>query len=119
MQKFNFSYDRENNDLFLFNPNSKSKGSVEFGDLIIDYSPKKEIVGIQIMHASQFIKELAAEKNAASIKEILTNLELCKVDIKIRNNLSIIKIYLFSKNKELATVLSVPSIIETSPALAY
>ena len=118
MQKFNFSYDKGNNDLFIYNPKSKSKGSVEFGDLIIDYSPKKEIVGIQIMNASKFIKELAPENNF-SIKEILDNLELCKVDIKIRNNLSIIKIYLLSKNKEITTILSVPTIIKTSPALAY
>lgn len=119
MQKFNFSYDKENNDLFLFNPKSKSKGSIELGDLILDYSPRKEIVGIQIMHASRFIKELTTDNNSETIREILNNLKLCKVDIRIRNNLSIIKIYLFSKNNEIATVLSVPSIRQRSPALAY
>ena len=118
MQKFNFSYDRKNDDLFLFKPDSKSKGSVELGDLILDYNNKKEFVGIQILHASRLIKDLTDE-NLNAIKEVLNDLKECKVEVKSKNNLLIIKIFLLSKLKEVSPVISVPRIIRSSPALAY
>ena len=99
MQKFNFSYDKENDDLFLFNPKSKSKGSVELGDIIFDFNSKKEFVGMQIMNASKIIKDMTTE-TANSIKELLNNLKECKVDVKSKNNLLIIKLNLLSKLKE-------------------
>ncbi len=42
MQKFNFSYDKENDDLFLFSPKSKSKGSIDLGQIVLDFNNKKE-----------------------------------------------------------------------------
>ena len=117
MQKFKFSYDRENDDLFLYNPKSKSKRSVEIGDLVLDYNSKKELVGIQILNASKFIKDFVDVKGS-SIKDILNNLEECKVDVKAKSNMLIIKIYLHAKEKDLSPVISVPRIVEKSPALA-
>ena len=58
MRKFNFSYDKENDDLLLFNPKSKSKGSVELGNIILDYGKNREFVGMQIMNASNTIKDI-------------------------------------------------------------
>ncbi len=118
MQKYKFSYDKDNDDLFLFNPKSKSKGSVELGDLVLDYNTKKELVGVQLMNASKFIKEFIGE-NVSTIKEHLNNLKECKIDVKPKGNLLIIKIFLIGKPKELAPVISVPNIMESSPALAY
>lgn len=37
MRSVKFDYDKDNDDLFLFDTKSKSKGSVEFGDLILDW----------------------------------------------------------------------------------
>jgi len=118
MQKFKFSYDKENDDLFLYNPKSKSKGSVELGDLILDYNTKKEFVGMQIIGASKLLKDLLTD-DLSAIKNVLGSLQDCKVDVKIKNNLLILKIFLFGKVKEIAPIISVPSIIESSPALAY
>jgi len=117
MQKFNFSYDKENDDLFLFSSKSKSKGSVELGDFVFDYNTKKQLVGIQIMNASNMFKDIVNESQSV-IKKLLTNLEKCKVDIKPKNNILMIKIFLFSKLKEITPVIPVPSITESSPALA-
>jgi len=119
MQKFNFSYDRENDDLFLFSPGSKSKGSVEMGDLILDYNSKKELVGLQIMKASKMLREMTGGKSRDLVSEVLNNLKECKVDIRVKNNLLIVKVYLSSKANEISPVISVPSIREPSPALAY
>jgi len=118
MQKFNFSYDKENDDLFLFNPAAKSKGSVEFGGIVLDYGTKKELVGLQIMNAAKLIKDLV-DVDAAEIKALLNNLKECKLDVKSKNNALIIKLHLSSAIKEIAPVLFVPSIQEQSPALAY
>ena len=118
MSKFNFSYDKENDNLFLFNPKSKSKGSVELGNIIFDYNSKKEFVGIQLMNASKLIKDMSGE-NSSVTKEVLNNLKECRVESKVKNNLLIVKIFLMSKIKEISSVISVPSIREPSPALAY
>lgn len=118
MQKFEFSYDKENDDLFLFSSDSKSKGSVELGDLILDYNNKKELVGIQILHASKLINDLVSNQTSTAVKEILNTLTECKANIKTKNNLIIIKIYLLSKTKEIIPILSLPAITESSPALA-
>jgi len=116
MQKLNFSYDKENDDLFLFSPKSKSKGSVELGDLILDYNNKKELVGIQIMNASSMIKDLVGE-DLQTVKGVLSDLKECKIDVKTKGNWIFIKIYLLSNLKEISPVISVPKIVEPSPAL--
>jgi hypothetical protein len=117
MQKYKFSYDKENDDLLLFGPKSKSRGSVELGDIIIDFNSKKEFAGIQIMNASNMIKDLTGE-SLPSVKELLNNLEKCEIEVKPRNNILIIKMYLFSKQKEINPVLTVSNITESSPAIA-
>jgi len=119
MQKFNFSYDKENDDLFLYNPKSKSKGSVELGNVILDFNNKKELVGIEIINASLLIKDLINEQNQKMVKEVLENLKECNIDIKIGNNILILKLFLVSNVKEISPVFSVPAIQKTSPALVY
>ena len=117
MRKFNFSYDKENDDLLLFNPKSKSKGSVELGNIILDYGKNREFVGMQIMNASNTIKDITNE-DAQAINEVLNNLKDCRIDTKVKNNLLIVKISLYSKLKEISPVISISSIREKSPALA-
>lgn len=117
MKKFNFSYDKDNDDLLLFNPKSKSKGSVEIGDIVLDFNSKKELVGIQIINASKFLKEISNEKINV-VKEILSNLKECKLDIKQSNNLLIIRFYLTGDKKEISHIFSVQNIQKSSPALA-
>lgn|SRR3989338_8611314 len=118
MQKFNFSYDKENDDLFIYSSKSKSKGCVELGNLVFDYDSKGELVGLQIMKASASLEDMSGQK-ISIVSEILKNLKECKVETKLKNNLLTIKVYLFSDAKEIASVISVPSIIESSPSLAY
>jgi uncharacterized protein YuzE len=118
MQKFEFSYDKENDNLFLFNLASKSRGGVELGDLILDYDSKKQLVGIQIMHASSLIQDLITE-NIQTIRDVLCNLIECGVETRVKGNLMITKIFLNSNIRNISAILPVPNIQETSPALAY
>ena len=114
-QKFNFSYDEENDDLFLYKPRAKSKGSVEMGDLVLDYNSKKEFVGLQIMNASKMIKDMSNEEG---VLDVLVGLNKCKVETIQKEGLLIIKIHLFSESREIVPVLSLPNISVSSPALA-
>ena len=73
-KKYKFDYDYENDSLFIYNSTSKSKGSVEIDDLIIDYSSNKEISGVELLNASRFFKEVTLEGHSLSkemLKEII------------------------------------------------
>ena len=118
MRKFNFSYDKENDDLFLFISRSKSKGSVELGNVVLDFNNKKELVGLQIMNASKLFKDILSD-NVNGIKSVLRNLKECKIDAKLKRNIMIIKIFLVSEKREIAPVMQVPTISRSSPSLAY
>lgn len=115
MHKFNFDYDSENDDLFVFNPKSKSKGSVVIGSLILDFNSKKKLVGIEIEGASSFLA--ATDKELT--KSMLSNLKACKVDIQIDNNLILVKLLLISQQKETLIPIYAPNIAKQSPALSY
>jgi uncharacterized protein YuzE len=117
MKKYNFSYDKKNDDLFIYSVKSKSKGSVELGDVVLDFNTKKELVGIQLINASKFLKDVC-DQTGSDIKNLLGNLTECKLEEKTRNRLLIIKLYLNSKTKEITPIISIPSIKERSPAMA-
>jgi len=91
MKNYKFSYDKEFDDLFIFDSNSKSKGSVELGDIILDFNTKKEFVGIQLMNASRLLQDISGEIN---IDIILEHLKECRIETITKNNLLIIKIFL-------------------------
>ncbi|MBU0461803.1 MAG: DUF2283 domain-containing protein [Nanoarchaeota archaeon] len=119
MPKFNFSYDKEQDDLFLSSPKSKSKGSVEIGDIILDFNGKKELIGIQVMHASKLMKDITAENiSTSTIKNILSSIDKCLVEVKPHSNLLVIKLHIFSDVKDISSVINVPAITESSPVLA-
>ncbi|MFH1174825.1 MAG: DUF2283 domain-containing protein [archaeon] len=116
MRSINFSYDTDQDDLLLHYASCQSKGSVEIGDLIIDYDSKNEFVGLQLMHASAFIKACCNE-NEIVIKTVLSTLQSARLETTKRNNLLIIKLVLVGKNKEISSVLTLPSITQENPAL--
>ena len=109
MRKYKFSYDADNDALFIYHPRSRSKGGVECGQMIIDFNNKKEFVGIQLIGASGIIKDLLGEKQSVD----------CRISEQRRGNMLLLRIVLSSKKKEIAPVLLIPSILESSPALAF
>ena len=119
MQKFKFSFDKNQDDLFLYRSESKSKGSVEIGDIILDLNNKKEIVGLQIMKASNMLDDVSVRISLNEIKDVLKNLKECKVEIILKKNLVIIRIHLYGKMKEFSSTFFFPKFMDSSPALAY
>ncbi|MBN2052036.1 DUF2283 domain-containing protein [Candidatus Woesearchaeota archaeon] len=118
MQKDKFSYDPDNDDLLVYKAGAKSSGSVALGDIILDYDSKKELVGLQLRNASKIIRDFV-NKSHEEVESVLAHLESCKLDVKAKNNLVIIRLTLIGLKNELSPVFSVPRIEESSPALAY
>ncbi|MBW2966322.1 DUF2283 domain-containing protein [Candidatus Woesearchaeota archaeon] len=118
IRKFNFDYDYENDSLFLYDPKSKSKASIEIDDFIIDLNNKKEITGIELLNASKFFKGLDLDLKVD--KSLLKEIKECKIDIVPKNNFIVIKfMILFESKKQLVTPVYIPTINEPSPAVAY
>ena len=119
LRKFNFDYDSENDDLFLYDPKTKSKASIEIDDFIIDFNSKKELCAIELLHATEFFKNMDVESVKID-KKMLEDIKGCKVNIVPKNNFLFIQLMLtFKSKKQLITPVFVPMIREQSPALAY
>jgi len=118
LRNFKYDYDSENNSLYLYDPNSKTKASVEMDDFIIDFNTKKEISGIELLNATEFFKGLEFEEDRIT-KEVLEQIKECKIEIITKSNFFVIKFLLmFTSAKPIATPLMVPTISEPSPAIA-
>jgi len=118
-RKFNFDYDFENDSLFLFDPKSKSKASIELDDFIIDFNNRKEVSGIELLNASGFFNGLDLDGQKIS-KQILREIQDCKIEIIPKINFIVIKFLLLFKSKKLLTApVFIPTINEPSPAVAY
>ncbi len=119
MAKFNIDYDQESDDLFLYGE-KKSKGSIEIGDIVLDFDDKGALVGIELLNAIQFLRNSVSEEGKSQIdKNFLSNLIKCEVDAKRQNNFLFIKIQLIGKKAKISCPINAPLIEETSPALAY
>ncbi len=116
MQKFNFSYDEGNDDLFIYKAGAKSSGSIEIGNLVLDFS-KSELVAIQLLDASRFLSDLTALRIS---KKMLAKLKDCNVEVISRNNQMMIRFALLIKGEEtIKSNITIPKVVEKSPALAY
>ncbi len=119
MEKFKIDYDIESDDLFLFS-DRKSKGSIEIGNLVIDFDNQGKLVGIELLNATQFLKNsVDSSVNEIISRYFLSKLTGCEVQVKQQNNFLFIKITLIGKNTKNFCHINTPLIEETSPALAY
>jgi len=107
MKENMLDYDKENDILFVHRKDIKTKGSVEVmgGDIVIDFSKNKEVVGIEIMNASQLLKNFDITKGMLS--------QAIAGDIRVsqqRNILFLTIVLKMPKNVEKEAILTVPSL---------
>ena len=113
MEKFNFSYDKENDDLFIYLEGKKSAGAIELGNFILDFDNKGDLVAMQILNVSEvFSKILSKMIKLSEIKEI-------KVEIINFRNMEAVKFSISDNKTEEKTNILIPHIKEKSPVLAY
>ena len=96
--KMKFDYDELEDDLFVYNPNCKSKSSIEVGDIILDLNNKKELVGIEFMNATNFLGN----------KELLKSLKDCSLEVRKLKGWMILKLKLTSKNRIIEPIINIP-----------
>lgn len=116
LNKFKFDYDTENDLLYLYNPKKKSKGSIEFGELIIDLEKKGGIAGIEIFDASKYLSELTNKKIT---KKALKNLEKASLSYSVKKGTVMIRIILKIEKEEILAPVAIQNMHYKSPIMAF
>jgi uncharacterized protein YuzE len=113
MEKFNFNYDLESDDLFVYLEGKKSKGAIELGNFILDFDEKGDLVAIQILNISEILKRFFSKiKEASKINEIRTE----KINFR---NIDGIKFKIVADGQEETANFLIPHIREKSPVLTH
>ncbi len=113
--KFKLDYDFEEDLLYLYNENKKSKGSIELGELIVDLEKKGEVVGLEIFEASKYLSELTNKKIS---KESLKKIEKASISFISKKGTILIKILLPIKKTEIPATIAIQNIKYKSPVTA-
>lgn len=111
MEKFNFDYDSENDDLFIYLEGKKSSGAVELGNFILDFDYKYNLVAMQILNVSEVLSKILPKIiEVSKIKEI-------KMEIINLRNMDAVKFNISDNNTEENANIFIPHIREKSPVL--
>lgn len=116
-KKFKWSYDQEDDVLFIFESNKKSKESIEIEeDIVIDLDKDNNLVGMQIFYAYELFK--AVDKNFP--KKALIEVKDVDVDFSTYRNYVIIKLLIpFNKTILEENLPPIPIRKYESPILRY
>ncbi|MFP4046007.1 MAG: DUF2283 domain-containing protein [Candidatus Aenigmatarchaeota archaeon] len=99
-------YDREN-DILYVNEGKKVQDSLQIDNFVIDFSHKNNIVGLEVMNASESIPDLADQEIKKSDLEQLVD---AKLSVKQGRDAIYVKLMiLFKKNKKEHLSLPIPS----------
>ncbi|MFT4309320.1 MAG: DUF2283 domain-containing protein [Candidatus Woesearchaeota archaeon] len=118
MKKYDFHYDSNYDSLFIHQLDRKSSGSIDMGDIILDYDSNEEFVGIQLLNASELISDNTGETR---IKSMLKNLTKCSIRTLDKKGIVTIVILLEStvqKYRSIRYSLVVPDTNYRSQAIA-
>ncbi len=113
MKEFKFSYDEDNDDLFVYLSGAKSKGAVEIGNFVFDFDEKENLVAIQILEAKQVLSKLLSK-----IIE-LTKIKEMRANIVNFRNMTMIRLEISTDSEKESISMPIPRIKEQSPALSY
>jgi uncharacterized protein YuzE len=109
----NVSYDKQNDILAVhkgFSAGEKFKGNIEVGDLVLDLSTRMRIRGIEIMNASEYLKEFL--ELAHTKENVLQNLKDVKFNAEVKGEsitLALVLVASFAgKQEEIPAKIAVP-----------
>ena len=113
MKKFEFDYDEGNDDLFVYLPESKSKGAVEIGNFVFDFDEQENLVAIEIFEASKILSKLVSKFIE------LSKITQLKAEIINFRNMAAVQIKITTNSGQETANITIPRIKEESPALNY
>ena len=113
MKKFDIDYDAENDSLLAYSSDSKSSGAVEAGNFIFDLDNNGNLVGMEVLDASEFFKILFSKAiEISNIKEFKADV------VNFRNTTSIINFSIDTGSGIERDKIVVPR-FGNSPAVSY
>lgn len=112
MKDFKFSYDEENDDLFIYLPEHKSAGAVEIGDFVLDFDKDENLVAMQIFNASEVLSKLVSKIVS------LTQIKALKTQVINFRNMNVIKLDVTLATGKYSVNITIPRIKER-PALQF
>lgn len=115
LSKFKTDYDFEEDLLFIYNPKVKSKGSIEFGELIIDLEKQGRIVGLEIFNASKYLSELTNKKIT---KSQLKKIDKASLTVTEKKGTIIIKIVISLEKEKVPATIAIQDFQYQSPITA-
>jgi uncharacterized protein YuzE len=110
MKEFNFNYDLENDDLFVYLEEKKSAGAIELGNFILDFDEYGNLVAMQILNVSDVFRKILSKINPNNINQM-------QVEIINFRNMDAIKFKVSSDRESETANILIPHIRERSPVL--
>ena len=102
MEKYNVSYDVEDDVLYIQNAVKEVDESVEFSkDIVLDLDKKGNVIGVEIFYASEFLGLF----NKDIDKKFLQSLKNGRIEYKDFRNIWFIILVLESKDKKISQPL--------------
>lgn len=115
MKRFEVSYDRGADDLFVYEEGTRSKGAVELGQFVLDFGPRG-LVALEVMDASKILSKLTGERIT---KRTLANIVSARVSTDFVKRAIVVKLMLCmlvrEKTVERAFSIPLPNFRSTSP----
>ncbi|MBI2630362.1 DUF2283 domain-containing protein [Candidatus Pacearchaeota archaeon] len=111
MENFKFSYDKEDDNLFIYLESQKSEGAVEMGNFVFDFNKDEDLVAIQIFEASKVLSKIMPK-----IIE-LANIKNIKMEIANFRNMTAVRMFIDTDKEAFMTPIIIPKIKQESPAL--
>lgn len=116
LNEFKFDYDPEEDLLYIYDENKKSKGSVEFADLIIDLDKNQNVVALEIFDASRYLSYLT---NRRITKKQLKEIEKATLYFSVKKGLILIKFFLPLKKERIPVPIMIQNMHYHSPSLKF
>ena len=89
-----FEYDKLNDLLYIYKKNANVYSNVEIGDIHVEFDKYAQVIGVEILRASEILKEYKISKR------ILENIDNVDLKIVARNNLLMVFIIISALNQE-------------------
>ncbi|HIH09511.1 MAG TPA: DUF2283 domain-containing protein [Candidatus Diapherotrites archaeon] len=112
--RFKADYDPDEDILYLYSEKNKSKGSIEFGEIVIDFTAKGDIVGLEIFDASHYLSEIT---NHRLTKNSLLKASTANLSFLKKRGTTIIKMVI-PLEEELAATIAIQNLNYRSPLSA-
>ena len=113
MKKFSIDYDDVNDSLFVYSPDVKSSGSVEMGNFVFDLDSVGNLVGMEILDASEFFKVVFSKMiEMSEIREFRADV------INFRNTTNILRFSITTDSGTERDKIIIPRVVD-SPAINY